>query len=175
METFVPEKALLPDPGFLESRESALRALRSMEIEAPIQDIVHGFCALPCCYTLQSCFGHFPTSAQDDPHTLRTLSEASPNISYLYRIAYIAVCIDDCAEGRDLLTRLRRVPEADPEYIQFGCAEWFWEQQVNSFVLQVQPTNRLHLDSMPVSLDEALRIQTARDVFFDSLRGMLEL
>ncbi|MFO7595474.1 MAG: hypothetical protein R6W92_03910 [Desulfocurvibacter africanus] len=173
MQTFVAEKAMVPDSGFPERKKSAMRDVRDAPIDAPILDIVHGLCSFPWCYTLQSCFGHFVGDTQDDPHSLRTLSTASPSTSYLYRIAYVAVCLDECAAGRDLLARLRRIPDMDPDHVQFGCAEWFWERQVNSFVLQVQPRDRLHLDSMPVSHDEALRIQTARDRFFSSLRLLL--
>lgn len=173
MQTFVTEKEMVPDPGFTERKESAMRDVRDAAIDAPILDIVHGLCALPWCYTLQSCAGHFVDDSQDDLHSLRTLNAASPQTSYLYRIAYVAVCLDDCAAGRNFLACLRRMPDMDPDHVQFGCAEWFWERQVNSFVLQVQPKDRLHLDSMPVTRDEALHIQTARDRFFSSLRLLL--
>ncbi len=44
---------------------------------------------------------------------------------------------------RDSFHDLRQIPAIDPEYIQFGCAEWFWEAQVNSYALQVEPMRHM--------------------------------
>jgi hypothetical protein len=61
----------------------------------------------------------------------------------------------------------------DPEYVQFGCAEWFWERQVNSYVLQVEPERYKMRDKVGVSFQEALHIERVRDRFFHELRKMV--
>lgn len=48
------ENALYP-----QERRVALEALDLHSIDAPILDIIRMFAALPYCFTLQSCCGHF--------------------------------------------------------------------------------------------------------------------
>lgn len=55
-----------------------------------------------------------------------------------YRIAYLALCIENSAPGRMLYDSLQAIPAINPQNIQFGSAHWFWERQVNSYVLQVK-------------------------------------
>ena len=61
--------------------------------------------------------------------------------------------------GRILSPDLRKIPVIDPEYIQFGCAKWFWERQVNSFVLQIEPERYIARDKVSINYQEALRIK----------------
>jgi hypothetical protein len=68
---------------------------------------------------------------------------------------------------------LAGIPTFDPEYIQFGCAEWFWERQINSFTLQVEPIRHLKKDKVRVTYQEALHIQKIRNKFFDRLETLL--
>ena len=89
-----------------------------------------------------------------------------------YRIAYVALCIENSSEGKELLEKLRTIPTADSEYVQFGSAEWFWAKQVNSYVLQVEPERFKHEDQATIGYKEALHIQEVRDNFFSDLRKL---
>ena len=60
---------------------------------------------------------------------------------------------------------MTKVPLIEPEYIQFGCAEWFWEQQVNSFVLQVEPKRFMDKDRLNIDYKEALYVEKIRNQF----------
>ena len=90
-----------------------------------------------------------------------------------YRIAYVAVCIAEGAEGLSLLQDLQAITAVDPERIQFGCADWFWERHVNSYALQVEPERYRFKDSVQIGYQEALRIQRTRDVFWAKLQELL--
>jgi hypothetical protein len=91
-----------------------------------------------------------------------------------YRIAYIALCIENNNQGLFLFNELKKIPFIDNEYIQFGCAEWFWEQHSNSFALQVEPERYMSKDRIIVDYREALHIQEIRGYFFDKIRKLLK-
>jgi len=42
-----------------------------------------------------------------------------------YRVASLAVCIGDSPRGRECRDELAHLKTPDPEYIQFGSADWF--------------------------------------------------
>ncbi len=65
------------------------------------------------------------------------------------------------------------VPSLDPGCIQFGCADWFWERQVNSYVPQVEPDRFRYSDTATITYEDALYIQRTRDLFFDEIRRFL--
>ena len=113
-------------------------------IDKPIADLINGFNELPCCFTLQSCYGHFVCNSRTDPHNLDPLPSKDIISRIKCRLAYIAFCIENSLPGRELLELLKGITAADPENIQFCCAEWFWKLQVNSYALQVEP-DRLNL------------------------------
>lgn len=173
METFVPSAAFVENRGFAEQRRRSLRGLRRQMLDAPIAELIMCFAELPYCFTLQCCFGHFLRDTDDDDHTLARLTDTPCDGTVLYRIAYVAWCIDAGADGRRLREDLWSVATSAPELIQFGSATWFWERQVNSYVLQVQPVRYAHLDSVRLEIPEALRVQAVRDGFFDGLGGLL--
>ncbi len=170
METFTEEKNFVENPRFADERRKSLKLLHINAIDAPIRDIISGFAALSCCFTLQSCYGHFVTTKDQHPENLDPLPAASPTNDIVYRIAYIALCIQDSALGRTLQCMLASVPSIDPEYIQFGCAEWFWRRQVNSYVLQVEPERDKYKDRTTIKFNEALHLEKIRNEFFDALR-----
>ena len=175
METYCSEKPLRPDPQFEQARMRALGGLAEAGIDAPIRDVIAALNRLPYCYTLQCCFGHFVAPEQPDEHNLTPVAEAGPSVGFSYRIAYVAFCIDASPDGKRFLDALRGLPSRiDQDNIQFGCAQWFWDQCANSYVLQVQPTDRADVDSLDVSREEALRIQSTRDGFWDALRTALD-
>jgi hypothetical protein len=69
---------------------------------------------------------------------------------------------------------LKEVTAIDPENIQFCCAEWFWDRQVNSYALQVEPDRFKRQDRATVGLQEALKIEKIRNLFFVRLYELLE-
>ena len=91
-----------------------------------------------------------------------------------YRIAYIALCIQNSDLGRILFDDLRKIPAIDPEYIQFGCAEWFWKKQVNSYALQIEPERYMTKDRISVNYQEALHIEEIRNEFFSELKKVIQ-
>jgi hypothetical protein len=86
-----------------------------------------------------------------------------------YRIAYLALCLEDSEPGIRLRSLLGRVPEIGTGYIQFGSPKWFWEQCPNSYALQVGPERFCERDVVTIEYQEALRVQSVRDRFFDRL------
>ena len=62
----------------------------------------------------------------------------------------------------------------EPEYIQFGCAEWFWERQVNSFALQVEPKRFMDKDRLNIEYKEALFVEKVRTKFFKRLSEIFD-
>jgi len=90
-----------------------------------------------------------------------------------YRIAYIAFCIQNNNDGRKLFHELRRLNSLDPEYIQFGCADWFWQRHVNSYVLQVEPYRYKTKDTAIIDFQEALHVEKMRNEVFNHLRKII--
>ena len=176
METFTTIKDLVDNPCYDSQRQRHLSGLNMNIIDAPIIDVVSDLATLPYCFTLQSCFGHFLYRNQQDPSNLELLPISDSIEKVEYRIAYIALCIQNNDAGRILLNELKKVPSIDPDYIQFGCAEWFWERQVNSYALQVEPERYMYFDRTPlIDYEEALHIQKVREEFFSELRNLIHL
>lgn len=173
METFTALKRFRYNPHYQEQRQNCLLKLNIASIDAPIVDLVKGLSKLPCCFTLQSCCGHFLYSERKDPRNTGPLSLLESKEPVEYRIAYIAFCLENSERGKELFRDLEKVPDIDPVCIQFGCADWFWEQQVNSYVLQVEPERHKKEDSVVVDYQEALHIQDVRDRFYTRLNELL--
>ncbi len=174
METFTNVKDPVANPAFAAQRRQALTRLDLTTIDAPIVSMVRRFNRLPYCFTLQSCCGHFLCAGQGDPRNVQRLPEARSTAPVEYRIAYLALCIDNNDEGVSLLADLRDVAAIDPEYVQFGCADWFWERQVNSYALQVEPTRYRTKDAVCLAYEEALQVQAVRDTVFSALERLLD-
>jgi len=174
VETFVPAVEFVEDSGFATRRRRAMRDLDLDALDVPVAELIAGFAELPWCFTLQCCYGHFVRRGDDDHTLARLAGEALSAEPVLYRIAYVAWCIDPGAEGRRLRDDLRDVAAHEPALVQFGSATWFVERQVNSYVLQVEPERYAHLDKVLLGYDEALRVQAARDAFFVRLSGLLD-
>jgi hypothetical protein len=173
METFTRTKPLSENPHYQKQRRNRLESLDESILDAPIAEIVAGFNALAHCFTLQSCFGHFLYDGQTDAHNLAPLPTTKPLHAIEYRIAYIALCIENSDAGRRLIKALKRVVDLDPKNIQFGCADWFWRQQVNSYVLQVEPDRFKHQDRATIEYQEAVIIEDVRNTFFARLNALL--
>ncbi len=174
METFTELKALADNPHYQEQRRKSLAGLHDGMIDKPIIDLVNAFNKLPYCFTLQCCCGHFVYSGQDDPHNLDPLPLTDTIARVEYRIAYIALCIENSGSGRMLFGALRGIADIDPENIQFCCAEWFWERQVNSYALQVEPDRFKSQDKSILDYKEALKMEKIRNVFFVQLKQLLQ-
>lgn len=124
-------------------------------IDTPIVELINGFNKLSYCFTLQSCYGHFVYNGQKDTHNLDPLPAKEIITPVEYRIAYIAFCIENSVSGRGLIEALKEVVAIDPENIQFCCAEWFWEKQINSYALQVEPDRFKDKDTAIIDFKEA--------------------
>jgi hypothetical protein len=172
VETFTEPRALVHHAGYAADRRAALDALDLSAVDAPVVDVVEAFRPLPYCFTLQCCYGHFLTMPGQDEHSLEPVPEGFAG-AVRYRIAYVAFCIEDSERGRAFLQRLSRVPEVEPAYVQFGSADWFWEQWPNSYTLQVEPAAHRLKDQAVLTAGEAMRTQRVRDRFFEELRRLL--
>jgi len=174
METFTELKALVENPYYQDQRLKSLAGLSDSLIDEPIVELISAFNKLHYSFTLQSCYGHFIYRDQNDPHNLAPLPRTEPIARVEYRIAYIAFCIENNKLGRKLFYALKQVADVDPENIQFGCAEWFWERQVNSYALQVEPDRYKLEDKAILEYKEALKIEKIRNAFFIQLNGLLQ-
>jgi hypothetical protein len=168
METFAPPRPLIDHPHFERERRNALRDLSSAEIDVPMRGIVDGLARRPCCFTLQSCCGHFVHPGARTPDNLEPLPRVDVGV-VTYRIAYLALCVQDSPSGHRLLSRLAEIPSIDPELIQFGSPGWFWGRHVNSYAVQVMPSRFAQHDQAAIDHAEALRIEEARDRFLERL------
>jgi hypothetical protein len=173
LETFTEPKKLVENPHYQEQRRESLAGLSDDMIDAPIVDIINGFNKLPYCFTMQSCYGHFVYDNQKDPYNLEPLPVTDTVARVEYRIAYLCLCIQNSTLGKRLLEALSEIPAIDPQDIQLCCADWFWERQVNSYALQVEPDRFKHKDTAILDYKEALHIEKIRNEFFVQLRGLI--
>ena len=173
METFRGPRDFVHNPAYLQDRDAVLKGLDPDIIDNPIVDLILGFARLPECFTMQCCYGHFVWAPGQDPRNLERLPETHKG-EIEYRIAYIAFCLENSAEGRGLRESLEDVASVDPEYVQFGSPDWFWDQWPNSYALQVEPVRHRCSDSIMIGFDEALQIEKARDDFYDGIRVVLK-
>jgi hypothetical protein len=174
VETFSPTKDFIENPHYKEQRKKSQESLDLFTIDSPIVDIVVGFSKLHYCFTLQSCYGHFLYPGQSNRHNVEPLPDLEAIRAVEFRIAYLALCIEETELGRELFDDLGTISAVDPEYIQFGSSEWFWERQVNSYALQVEPKRHMTKDSIFVDYQEALHIERVRNQFFTELRKLLQ-
>ena len=173
METYTGARALVENPRYDEQRRAALGELDFAAIDRPIVDIVKGFVELVYCFTLQSCFGHFLYDGQRDMHNLDPVPVDASIEVVEYRIAYLALCVENTAPGRELLEEMAKIAATNPEYIQFGSADWFWERQVNSYVLQVEPREHVAKDRCIIDRRQALAVEQVRNRFFEDIAALL--
>lgn len=174
MKTFTSPIAMVENPLFGQQRRKSLHDFADDGIDAPIARMVIGLNRIPYCFTLQSCYGHFVHGGQEDPNNLDPLPGREVNGPIEYRIAYIALCIENNRQGIRMLNKLAGIPRSDPDLIQFGSATWFWERQVNSYALQVEPVRFKQFDRIEVDYREALRIEEVRGRFFARLADLVK-
>lgn len=174
LETFTGLKKIAENPRYRPQRRESLDNLADGPIDAPIVDLIDGLNRLPYCFTLQSCFGHFRCNGRQESHTIEPLPTGVVIVEVEYRIAYIAFCLENSRMGGWLYEALRKIVDIDPDTVQFGCAEWFWERQINSYVLQVEPDRFKHKDRAVLGYREALHIEETRNKFFARLYQLVE-
>lgn len=174
METYTEPRDLVPNPGFAQQKRATLSDLREGMVEAPLIGLVRDFNALPHAFTLQCCYGHFLHPGQRDEHNLEPLPATEAIAQVEYRIAYLAFCVAGDARGERLLSALGELAAGDPDYLQLCSAEWFWERQVNSYALQVEPERFKRQDRAVLDYRTALRVQEARDAFFPELQAVID-
>ncbi len=165
---------LIDNPRYHEQRRASLSKLDMSTIDAPIVELIGSFSKLPYCFTLQSCYGHFLHDKQRNPNNVEPLPTSGSITEVEYRIAYIALCLQDSDDGRVLFADMSKIPLIDRHYIQFGCSDWFWKKQVNTYVLQVEPQRHMTKDKIFVGYPEALHIEKIRMAFFHRLTQILE-
>ena len=166
MDTYSEPRRLVDSPRFEVQKREGLAGLTGEMIDEPIAGIVAGFNQIPCCFTLQSCFGHFLFSGQEDPHDCGSLPDLGPDVEVEYKIAYLAFCLDNNDQGKRLLERFREITQIDPDNIQLCSPDWFWEKQINAYALQVEPDRFKHQDTAVLGFGEALRVEKTRNEFF---------
>ncbi|MDX2448229.1 MAG: hypothetical protein QNK29_13650 [Desulfobacterales bacterium] len=172
METFTESKKLVKNLRYQEQRQESLASLTDSIIDIPLIELIKDINNLPYCFTLQCCYGHFIYNGQNDTHNLEPLPHTDKIDQVDYRIAYIAFCIENSAAGRSLIPALNRITDIGPENIQFCSAGWFWERQVNSYALQVEPDRFKHKDKVILDYREALHIEKIRNEFFVQLKEL---
>jgi hypothetical protein len=174
LETFTELKDLAENPHYQVQKGKILSDFNDDMIDTPIVDLINRFNKLPYCFTLQSCYGHFIYNGQKDTHNLDPLPAKEIIGQVEYRIAYIALCIENSASGRGLFEALKEITAIDPDNVQFCCAEWFWKKQINSYALQVEPDRFKRKDKAIIDFKEALHIEKIRNIFFIRLYELLE-
>jgi hypothetical protein len=172
METFAEPRKLVDNPRYEAERRSALDSLSLTSIDTPIRKLIEGFAKLSFCFTLQSCYGHFIHAEQQNSHNIEPLPAHDVG-TVTYRIAYVALCVQNSAKGRRLLAGLAEIPLVDSAYVQFGSPDWFWDRSVNSFAVQVEPSRFADRDQVDIDYEEALRVEKVRESFFVSLGNLI--
>lgn len=173
METFEQPREFVENPRFRRDRENILASLDLQDIDSPIRKLVADLSALPCCFTIQSCYGHFVCSTQPSLDNLEPVP-AGDTGTVRYRIAYIALCLENSTSGRAFREALEQITLIDPENIQFGSPGWFWERYPNSYALQLEPRRFIDKDAVTVEYFEARQIQKIRDRFFAALTELVQ-
>ncbi len=173
MQTYTLTKPLVADSDFTAKRQKALKILDLSMIDTPIVDIIEVLTKIPHCCTLQCCWGHFVHDGQPDREGFQPLAHYDDNTEVEYRIAYLAFHIENSKRGEDLIDDLKSLQDLDPQNIQFCCADWFWNQHVNTYAIQVEPDRFKKQDTARLGIAEALHIEKLRQQFFDSLRESL--
>ncbi|MCK5097461.1 MAG: hypothetical protein KAR45_05125 [Desulfobacteraceae bacterium] len=174
METFTKLKKLITNPHYQDQRKESLADLNDDMIDQPIIKIINSFNNLPHCFTIQCCYGHFLYNNQKDLYNFEPLPMTNRIETVDYKIAYIALCIENSTSGMNLLKALEKITVIDPDNIQFCCADWFWERQKNSYALQVEPDRFKHEDRATLNYKEALKIEETRNKFFIEIADLLK-
>jgi len=169
VETFTNAGKMINDSDYPRKRAEQISKIRHLKLDPQLYKLICEFNTIPYAFTLQCCWGHFLPQGQKNPVKMNELPESMEIETFVYRIAYIAFCIQHCREGRRLLKDLEQMVRLNPRFIQFGSAAWFWRRQMNSFVLQVMPDRFKLCDWIELDYEEALKTQKWRNALFSQL------
>jgi hypothetical protein len=172
LETFSERRELEENDRYSQDRKAVLEQLDLNLIDQPIVDIVDSLASLPYCFPLQTCYGHLLCAPSQNLRSLERIPRGYTG-PVRYRIAYLALCLKNSGPGRALLESLAGISRIDPDYVQFGSADWFWKRWPNSYALQVEPARFKTRDEITLQCEEALHVQTTRDLFFAELQNLL--
>ncbi|MFH1057788.1 MAG: hypothetical protein V1797_03780 [Pseudomonadota bacterium] len=174
METFGPMRPLQADADFAQRRRLALAGLEPGALDPEMRGPVAGLNRLRHCFTLQSCQGHILVPGQGPPAGWERRPVEPPPARALYQLAYLALVVRNGRAGGDLLGDLAALAAGEAEFMQLGCADWFWREQgqVNSYVVQVAPRRRQGLDWFEMDRAEAGAWLRARGRFLAGLAGL---
>lgn len=171
METYTDYKPFRHTPNFKADRLAVLDNLDLDLIDSPLVKLIKDINRLPYLFTLQCCYGHF---LNKDGKEISNLDLSETNERVEYRLAYIAFCIENSLSGRNIRQRLMNIPlSIDRDKIQFCSAQWFWEQWLNSYALQVMPKRFKDRDTAQFEYAEAREIENVRDYFFVFLKDFI--
>ena len=170
METFSDCKPFVHNPSYQTDRKITLDNLDANLLDAPLVKLVYNINKLPYLFTLQCCHGHF---LKKDGEEIVNLELPGSNELVEYRLAYIAFCIENSPSGRKIRQKLMNIPlTIDRDTIQFCSAQWFWDQWLNSYAIQIMPTTLKDLDSAQIKHSEAREVAKVRDACFASLNDI---
>ena len=113
METFTDLKDFVDNPYFHDQRQKCLSKLDLESIDTPIVELISGLANLDYCFTLQSCYGHFLYNSQNNPFNTEPLLASNSISSVEYKIAYIALCIENSKQGKVIFQHLRNIPSIE--------------------------------------------------------------
>lgn len=171
METFTDPKPFVDNPHYRTDRQCVLKNLDPSLIDDPLVDLIENLNNFPYLFTLQCCYGHFLTM---DGKEILNLERADAINQVEYKLAYIAFCIEKSPQGKDIAQQLENIPlGVDQDTVQFCSAQWFWDQWVNSYALQVMPRRFQDQDSAYISYHEAREIGRVRDAFYIFLKEFI--
>jgi len=164
METYTAPKPFEDYPGFQPDRQLALNILDIALIDNPLVGLIKDLNKLPYLFTLQCCHGHFLTTDDEEISDFGLLGSIN---KVEYRLAYIAFCIENSPSGKKFAQQLKDISlTVEQGLVQFCSAQWFWDQWVNSYALQIMPQRFKDKDSVVIDFHEAEKIKQARDIFF---------
>ena len=103
-------KSFVENQNFQSQRKDHLSRLDYSVVDKPIVNLIRNISDLEYCFTLQSCFGHFIYQGQNDEHNLISLPSNSVRGDITYRIAYIAISIENIERGKVLFSKLKDIP-----------------------------------------------------------------
>lgn len=168
METYTAPRPFEENTRFRADRQSALNSLDVTLIDEPLLDLIYDLNKLPNLFTLQCCHGHFLTT---DSKEISNFSLLGTIDRVEYRLAYIAFCIENSPSGKEFAQQLKNIPlTVDRSLVQFCSAQWFWDQWVNSYALQVMPQRFKDKDSIVTDYHEAEKVKQVRDIFFTFMK-----
>ena len=179
METFTPARPFTRHPGYLSDRKKAHRELEREilmgSIDAPLLPIIQECFLITHFFSIQCCYGHFVHNLQPDTENLVPPSHYKGKIETVrYRLAYLAVCIQDNIQGNEMYSDMEKLAADNPDYIQFGSADWFWERMVNTYCIQLEPERLKNKDSGVIPMEEAVHLEMLREDFFNHLASIIQ-